>query len=45
MKHVEIIPYVTSCIAFVNAIILSTEEFQDRVRIRNEFIGEYVDTA
>lgn len=39
MKHVEIIPYVTSCVAFVNAIIMSTDEFQDRVKIRNEFIG------
>ena len=41
MKHVEIIPYVTSCVAFVNAIIMSTDDFQERVKIRNEFIGEY----
>mgnify|MGYP002803982586 CR=1 FL=1 len=43
MKHVEIIPYVTSCVAFVNAIIMSTDEFQDRVKIRNEFIGTWVE--
>ncbi|XP_028397616.1 inverted formin-2-like [Dendronephthya gigantea] len=39
MKHVEIIPYVTSCVAFVNAIIMSTDDFQERVKLRNEFIG------
>ena len=40
MKHIELMPYVTSCVAFVNAIIMSTDEFQYRVKIRNEFVGE-----
>lgn len=42
MKHIEVMPYVTSCVAFVNAIIMSTDEFQDRVKIRNEFVGECI---
>lgn len=34
------VEYKTALIAFVNCIIISTSQLKDRVRIRNEFIGE-----
>ena len=40
LKHLEIMPYISSCVAFVNAIILATDNFQQRVKVRNEFIGK-----
>ena len=30
----------TTCLAFVNTILIATEDFEDRVRLRNEFAGE-----
>ncbi|PIK59478.1 putative inverted formin-2, partial [Apostichopus japonicus] len=39
LKNAEIIPYKTTLLAFVNSILISTEEFEIRVRLRNEFVG------
>lgn len=33
--------YQVALLAFVNCIIISTQCLQDRVRIRNEFIGKF----
>lgn len=30
----------TTCLAFVNTILIATEDFEERVRLRNEFSGE-----
>lgn len=36
------IEYQVALLAFINCIIISTQCLQSRVRIRNEFIGEYL---
>ena len=40
MKNAEIAPYVATCVAFINAIIMSADDLNERMRIRGEFIGE-----
>ena len=30
----------TTCLAFINTILIATEDFDERVRLRNEFAGE-----
>ena len=40
LKNAEIVPYMTTCLAFVNTILIATEDFEERVRLRNEFAGE-----
>lgn len=32
--------YQTALLAFINCLIISTPQLQDRVRMRNEFIGQ-----
>ncbi|XP_033631464.1 inverted formin-2-like isoform X2 [Asterias rubens] len=39
LRNAEIIPYKICLLSFINCIIMSTEEFEARVRLRNEFIG------
>lgn len=39
LKTAELIPYKTTLVAFVNCILVATEELEDRIRVRNEFIG------
>lgn len=34
------VDYQTALIAFINCIVISTPKLQDRIRIRNEFIGK-----
>lgn len=34
------VDYQTALVAFINCIIISTPQLKDRIRIRNEFIGE-----
>ncbi|XP_035681246.1 inverted formin-2-like isoform X1 [Branchiostoma floridae] len=38
-KKAETVQYKTTLLGFINCIIISTDELEDRVRIRNEFIG------
>eukprot|EP00058_Branchiostoma_floridae_P002828 XP_002588316.1 hypothetical protein BRAFLDRAFT_122887 [Branchiostoma floridae] len=40
-KKAETVQYKTTLLGFINCIIISTDELEDRVRIRNEFIGRY----
>ncbi|XP_033103460.1 inverted formin-2-like isoform X2 [Anneissia japonica] len=39
LKQDVIIPYKASLVSFINAILISTEDFDERIRLRNEFIG------
>ncbi|XP_065059363.1 inverted formin-2-like [Rhopilema esculentum] len=39
LKDSDLTQYQTTCLSFVNAILLTTLDFDDRVRMRNEFIG------
>ena len=39
LRHAEIIPYKICLLSFINCILMSTEDFEARVRLRNEFIG------
>ncbi|CAH3198914.1 unnamed protein product [Porites evermanni] len=39
LKNAEVIPYMTTCLAFINTILIATEDFEERVRLRNEFAG------
>ena len=32
--------YATALVAFINCIVIATPDLKDRIRIRNEFIGE-----
>ncbi|XP_061190244.1 inverted formin-2-like [Saccostrea echinata] len=39
LRKADLIPYKTTLMAFVNCIIVANKELQERVRIRNEFVG------
>ncbi|XP_028397641.1 inverted formin-2-like isoform X1 [Dendronephthya gigantea] len=39
LKNAESSSYKATCLAFVNSIIIASDQFDERVRIRNEFIG------
>ncbi|XP_064637575.1 inverted formin-2-like isoform X2 [Lineus longissimus] len=39
MKHAELLPYRATLLALINCIIVGTEELEERVRLRNEFIA------
>ncbi|XP_068701516.1 inverted formin-2-like isoform X1 [Montipora foliosa] len=39
LKNAEVVPYMTTCLAFINTILIATEDFDERVRLRNEFAG------
>lgn len=39
LRTAEIVPYKTTLIAFINCILVATEELEERVRLRNQFIG------
>ncbi|XP_023930367.1 inverted formin-2 [Lingula anatina] len=39
MKRAEIVPYKATLLALVNCILVATEDLEERVRVRNEFIG------
>ncbi|XP_076340531.1 inverted formin-2-like isoform X2 [Tachypleus tridentatus] len=39
LKEAEVLPYTATILAFINCIVASAEDFHERVRIRNEFIG------
>ncbi|XP_062592916.1 inverted formin-2-like, partial [Saccostrea cucullata] len=39
LRMADLVPYKTALMAFVNCIIVANEELEDRVRVRNEFIG------
>lgn len=39
LKQADCVQYKTTLLAFVNCIIISTELLEDRIRVRNEFIG------
>ncbi|XP_061163683.1 protein diaphanous-like [Saccostrea echinata] len=39
LEKADLVSYRTTLMGFVNCIILANEELQERVRIRNEFIG------
>ena len=36
------VDYQTALLAFINCLIISTPQLQDRIRMRNEFIGEFI---
>ena len=42
LKNAEVVPYKTTCLAFINTILIATEDFDERVRLRNEFAGKTV---
>lgn len=44
LKHAKTSPYKATCLAFINSIIIASDEFDERIRIRNEFIGEILIT-
>ncbi|XP_052276568.1 inverted formin-2-like isoform X5 [Dreissena polymorpha] len=39
LRTAEIVPYKTTLIAFINCILVATDELEERVRLRNQFIG------
>lgn len=39
LKNAELFAYKTTLLAFINAILMSTIDFNERRQIRNEFIG------
>ncbi|EDO35348.1 predicted protein, partial [Nematostella vectensis] len=39
LKNAEVVPYMSACLAFINTILISTDDFDERVRLRNEFVG------
>ncbi|ESP03682.1 hypothetical protein LOTGIDRAFT_224207 [Lottia gigantea] len=39
LKNAELVPYKTTLMAFVNCILVGTDDLQERVSIRNQFIG------
>ncbi|XP_064607784.1 inverted formin-2-like isoform X2 [Liolophura sinensis] len=39
LKGADIVPYKTTLLAFINCIIVATENLEERMRIRNEFVG------
>jgi hypothetical protein len=40
LRSASAVDYQTALVAFINCIIISTAQLKDRIRIRNEFIGE-----
>lgn len=42
LKNAESTSYKAACLAFINSIIIASEQFDERVRIRNEFVGEFI---
>lgn len=40
LRDASAVDYQTALVAFINCIIISTPQLKDRIRIRNEFIGE-----
>jgi hypothetical protein len=40
MKFAELLTYKATLLALINCIVVGAEELEDRVRLRNEFIGE-----
>lgn len=41
LKAAQSQPYCAAVLEFINSIIASTDKLSDRVRIRNEFIGNF----
>ncbi|XP_050417199.1 inverted formin-2 isoform X2 [Patella vulgata] len=39
LKNAELLPYKTTLMAFINCILVGTDELQERISIRNQFIG------
>lgn len=39
LRTAELVSYKTILIAFINCILVATEDLEDRVRLRNQFIG------
>ncbi|XP_041357353.1 inverted formin-2-like isoform X2 [Gigantopelta aegis] len=39
LKSAELVPYKTTLMAFINCILVATDELKERSMIRNEFIG------
>lgn len=40
LQNAEAVDYQTVILAFINCLIISTPQLNDRIRIRNEFIGK-----
>ena len=40
LRQAEIVPYKTTILAFINCILVATKSLDDRIRLRNEFIGQ-----
>jgi hypothetical protein len=40
LRGASAVDYQTALVAFINCIIISTPQLKDRIRIRNEFIGQ-----
>nr|CAD7397986.1 unnamed protein product [Timema cristinae] len=41
LRDATSVEYQNALVAFINCLIISTPQLKDRIRIRNEFIGEY----
>jgi hypothetical protein len=39
LKNTESASYKATCLSFINSIIIACQQFDERIRIRNEFIG------
>ena len=42
LKQAETTSYKTTLVAFINCILIATDSVEDRIRIRNEFVGMWV---
>ena len=45
LRDAQTSEYRTTLLSFINCIIISTEKLDERVRIRNEFLGESRDAC
>lgn len=41
LKDADLAQYQTVCVSFINALLFTSDDFHERVRLRNEFIGNY----
>jgi len=42
LQNATAVDYKTAILAFINCLIISTPQIQDRIRMRTEFIGEFL---
>ncbi|KAH7969342.1 hypothetical protein HPB52_016832 [Rhipicephalus sanguineus] len=39
LSHPEVLPYAATVLAFINCVLISTDDFRERLRLRNQLLG------